>query len=223
MFSLLESPRTVLYPALEFLQPVFYVSARVIQRVCTESAFTMWPVIMWLFVPSSKLIYSRYKWYMRAQKVLQQVTCSCRKVPHVSVLNGYFLFINYVHFNSLESQIMICENSIIMLWYFCKSNNRIWYAFDLSSYSLHLSLIPIVILFFSLGSLWLTGNVGLPACLGQAQALLSFKTDLSVTAVPLFLSRKAFKVASDVLNFPILYRAFSTFSGGWKLWQQVCS
>lgn len=188
-----------------------------------QSAFTMWPVIMWLFVPSSKLIYSRYKWYMRAQKVLQQVNCSCRTVPHVSVLNGYFLFINYVHFNSLESQIMICENSIIMLWYLCKSSNGIWYAFDLSSYSLHLSLIPIVTLFFSLGSLWLTGSVGLPACLGQAQALLSFRIDLSVTAVPLFLFRKVFKIASDVLNCPILYWAFSMYSRGWELWQRSCS
>lgn len=132
-------------PALEFLQPILDVSARAILRVCTEPAFIMWLIIMKFFMPNSKLIYSRYKWYRRVEKALQQFSCSCRKVPHASVLTEYFVFINCVHFNSTVSQITMCENSIIKLWYFCRSNNWIRSAFNLSGYSLYLSLISTVI------------------------------------------------------------------------------
>lgn len=110
-----------------------------------RACFYMWLMIMKLFMPTSKLIYSRYKWYRRAEKALQTFSCSCRKVPHASVLTECFVFINCVHFNSTVSQITMCENSIIKLWYFCKSNNWIRSAFNLSGCSFYLSLIPTVI------------------------------------------------------------------------------
>lgn len=62
---------------------------------------------------------------MRLQKELQHFNWSCRNVPHASALIGYFLFINYFHLNSW-SQITLRKNSVMILGYFCKSNNGIY-------------------------------------------------------------------------------------------------